>query len=122
MELLLVSVSASPGSVEVPVAVELSQGEPRGAGEVLKIHQLLLDFRRGSLVIVKFRGVCSNFGRVPDHVNCLGRGGDVVVRTVSGVSVQTVSLNLPLHDFLHLSASIIIVDGIKAVQTLETLV
>ena len=63
------------------------------------------------------------FGRVSQHFHSFRGGSDIVVGTVSGVSVQSVpGLHLTLHDLLHLTASVALIDGVEAVKALQTLV
>jgi len=61
-------------------------------------------------------------GRVSEDVDSLGGGSNVASRTVRLISVELISLHLPLQDLFHLQTSISIVDGIKAVKTLQALV
>ena len=62
------------------------------------------------------------FWRVSEDVDCLGGGSHVTGRAVGLISVELVSLHLPFQDLLHLQTGIRIVDGIKAVETLQALV
>jgi len=62
-------------------------------------------------------------GGISQHFHSFRGGSDVVVRTVSGVSVQTLpGLHLSLHDLLHLPPGVALVDGVEAVEALEALI
>lgn len=60
--------------------------------------------------------------RVSKDVDSLGGGSHVTGRTVGLISVELISLHFPLQDLLYLQTGIRIVDGIKAVKTLQALV
>ena len=105
------------------MAVKLPEGDAGGGGEGGQVQQLLLELGRscGPGILHPWGGGVG-FRGVAEHVNGLRGRSHVASGAVRLVSVELISLHFSLQDLFHFETSTCIIDGLKAVETLQALV